>query len=166
MEHFVKFNSGYDCIRFECRHGSKTCKPGSGGSHGRHGLTITFISKGDQGAVQFVLYTNWEPQYVNESSIGCREIREWQSNGDVLPADLGYHSKVPQYDGQESRGDCQWLDGAQCFYDGSGLNANDAMYALVNGGDKALWEFLDGYYCHVFSGSYYPVPAEYPTKLR
>ena len=84
-----------------------------------------------------------------------------------MPADLGYHSKKPHYDGQQPTGEnCEYCDGKPCYYDGSGLNANDAMYALVNGGDNALWAFLDGYYNYVFNGGEYPKPAEYKARPR
>jgi hypothetical protein len=46
------------------------------------------------------------------------------------------------------------------------LSAYDAMYALVNGGDTALWAFLDAYYETVFHGAAYPQPAEYKMPLR
>lgn len=164
MEHIVRFNRGYDCIKFECAHGSEACKPGSGGSHGRHGLEILFVSKGDAGAVQFQLFTDWFPQHVAPSSIG---VHECQWGDSVMPAYLGYHSKTPHYDGRDAVSRCcEFCDGKQCYYDGSGLNANDAMYALVNGGDAALWAFLDAYYDHVFHGAAYPAPAEYAAKLR
>ena len=85
----------------------------------------------------------------------------------MMPADLGYHSKTPQYEGQEVMDDaCEFCDGQPCYYDGSGLNATDAMYALVNGGETALWAFLDAYYEAVFNSGAYPEPAEYPMPLR
>jgi len=40
------------------------------------------------------------------------------------------------------------------------------MYALVNGGDAALWAFLDGYYAATFEGAPYPIPAENATPPR
>jgi hypothetical protein len=46
------------------------------------------------------------------------------------------------------------------------LNAEDAMLALTNGGDKALWDFLDSYYDCVFNAADYPKPAEYLKPLR
>lgn len=165
MEHFVRFTEGYDCIKFECINESKLCKPGSGGSHGRHGMNIRFISKGEQGAVQFVLYTGWLPQFVSQSNIGYREIKDWGHT--PIPADLGYHSKSPMYDGQTViDNSCEWCDGNPCYYDGSWLNASDAVYSLLNGGDKVLWSFLDGYYKHVFNGEEYPKPAEFSKPLR
>jgi len=166
MEHIVRFEGGYDCILFECTHGSKDCKPGSGGSHGRHGLSIRFVSKGDAGAVQFLLYTGWTPQHASPSSIGVRDVRDWGGQH-MMPADLGYHSKTPRYDGQEMINKaCEFCGDQPCYYDGSGLNANDAMYALVNGGDVALWTFLDAYYDTTFKDGPYPTPAEFKTAPR
>ena len=164
MEHIVRFERGFDCIRFECVHGSADCKPGSGGSHGRHGLNIRFVSKGEAGAVQFLLFTGWLPQYAKPSVIGSRDC-EWGQY--VLPADLGYHSKTPQYEGQKSSSfACEFCGDQPCYYDGSSLNANDAMYALVNGGDSALWDFLDAYYESTFNGRKYPTPTEFPAPPR
>lgn len=165
MEHIVKFEVGHDCIRFECVNGSKNCKPGEGGSHGVHGLSIRFVTKGKDGAVQFLLHTGWLPQYAEPDNILFRDIRDWGSH--TIPVDLGYHSKTPRHKGQATIQDkCEFCDGQPCYYDGSGLNANDAMYALVNGGDKALWEFLDGYYAATFEGGKYPAPVEYKMPLR
>lgn len=164
-KHSVKFIAGYDCIRFECVNGAENCKPGFGGSHGCHGLNILFVSQGQEGAVQFLMFTGWIPQYAEQSSIGVRSIRE--SGLHMMPADLGYHSKTPRYEGQNKIQEaCEFCDGQPCYYDGSSLNANDAMYALVNGGDDALWRFLDAYYASVFEAGEYPAPAEYKMPLR
>lgn len=163
--HVIEFTPGFDCIKFECKFGSERCRPGSGGTHGKHGLEIRFIVKGDAGAIQFVLSTGWLPQMVQPDRIGYRAVESWGTA--LYPSDLGYHAKALQYDGQEPITDsCKYLDGAPCYYDGSTLNAYDAMYALVNGGDKALWEFLDAVYYHRFCGGEYPQPAEYPMPMR
>lgn len=165
MERITKFSSGHDCVKFECINDSDRCAPGKGGSHGKSGLSIIFISKGDAGAVQFVIYTGWVPQLTKPDSIGWRSVENWGNS--VMPADLGYHSKKELYEGQDvMQESCEYCDGQPCYYDGSGLNANDAMYALVNGGSEALWIFLDAYYEHTFNGAEYPVPAEYSKNLR
>lgn len=99
------------------------------------------------------------------ASIVCQRM-EVQELCYPIPIDLGYHSKVPMHDGQEPISkSCEFTGGA-CYYDGSSLNAAEAMYSLVNGGDKALWEFLEAYYEHVFYGGAFPDPKEYPAKLR
>lgn len=166
LEHTVSFLQGYDCIRFECD--SKSCKPGKGGSHGRQGLTIIFASVGPLGAVTFTLYTGWLPQRAEKSSTG-RFVASWVGSGelrDPMPADLHYHALSPRYEDQSRRESCCHLDGKPCYYDGSVLDAYDAMYALVNGGGEALWKFLDAYYKCIFEDGEYPEPAEYPKPLR
>lgn len=165
LRHIVKFEPGFDCIRFQCKHGSKDCQPGTGGSHGRSGLAIRFVSKGDAGAVQFLLWTNWGPQHSKDDDIGVRRLVFSPDN--PCPADLGYHSKKPHYEGQLFVDDgCEFCDGKPCYYDGSSLNSYLAMYALVNGGDEGLWKFLDEYYRHVFEGGDFPEPVEYPALPR
>ena len=164
MEHIVKLDRGHDCARFECIYGSERCAPGEGGFHGRHGLNMRFVSKGEAGAVHFLLFTGWLPQHL-ESSSAIMSFYDW--GNDPLPAELGYHSKTPLYDGQEA-GDvgCEFCDGAPCYYAGSGLQAYNAMYTLVNGGGEALWKFLDEYYNSVFCNGKHPTPVEYKMKLR
>ena len=165
MEHIISFKRGIDCIKFNCVMGSDRCKPGSGGSHGRHGLDIVFIVKGDKGAVQFIVATDWLPKYQKPDEIGYRNV-DWGSSK-PYPMNLGYHSKVPSYEGHKPSTDsCIYCDGQPCYSDWSGLNASDAMYALVNGGDEALWNFLEKYYLFIFEGKDYPQPAEYPASLR
>lgn len=164
MEHIVRFEGGYDCIKFECVYGSDKCKPGTGGSHGRYGMNIRFVVKGEHGAVQFLLYTGWTPQYAKPSSIGMLAC-DWGAS--TIPTDLGYYSKTARYDGQKPIDEaCEFCDGQPCYYDGSSLNANDAMYALVNGGGDALWTFLEGYYAATFNNEDYPQPAEFKMPLR
>lgn len=164
MEHLVSFERGYDCTKFECIASNPKCRPGSPGSHGKHGMNIRFVAKGDAGAVQFVLFTGWKPQYTRPDAIGHRRF---DCHGTVAPADLGYHSKTPRYEGQDvTESSCEFCDDGPCYYAGSTLNASDAFYSLVNGGDAALWTFLEAYYRHVFEEVEYPTPAEYPKHPR
>lgn len=168
MKHIVEFNSGFDCSKFQCIADDARCKPGSPMYHGKSGLTIRFVVKGTHGAVQFLLNTDIFPQHKKPSPIGVRHCE--YGNGGIFPMDMGYHSKEPRYKGQEqSQESCEYCDGLPCYYDGSGLNAYDAMYALANGGDRALWEFLEAYYAVVFLGrGKYPSPAEFikPPRTR
>ena len=164
MEHIVEFVNGHDCVKFECAWDNPDCKPGGTHEHGASGLKISFVSKGEDGAVQFVLSTGWLPQFADPSRF---EGRRCQWGGDALPHSLAYHSKLPMREEQRpSSCPCEYCDGVPCYCDGSFRNADDAMYALVNGGLKALWEFLDAYYENVFRGTPYPVPAEYRKPLR
>lgn len=164
MKKQVKFIKGYDCINFPCK-ASKPCTKEN--THGKHSMGILFLLSGDLGAVQFKLSTGWMPFYSPKDRIGYREIPKNEiSDLYPMPTDLGYHSYKPRYEDQTSMGKCDVLGGAECFYDGSGLNCNDAYYALVNGGEDALWEFLEGYYKSVFEDSEYPEPREYTDEVK
>lgn len=169
LQHLTFFERGHDCINFECVHDSPRCKPNEGGSHGVHGLQIRFVVKGEEGAVQFLLFTSWIPRHEDATSCGLY-VSNWgyghNSALNTLPADLGYHSRTPMYEGHESRHNCEHLDGAPCYYDGSGLNAQEAMYTLVNGGGDALWTYLEHYYAYIFRGGEYPVRVEYDKPKR
>ena len=164
MEHIVKFIKGFDCIKFECAWDRSDCKPRSGGSHGVHGLEILFISKGEKGAVQFLISTGWLPRQEEQDN---GYFPMFYLEGKSYLADLGYHSKQPMFEGHtQSTDSCPWCGGEPCYYDGSGLNASLAGYTLVNGGDEALWEFLDGYYNCIFEGADFPAVKEYDKPVR
>lgn len=167
MKREVKFYNGYDCIKFECINNSQTCFPNSGGSHGRHGLEIAFYVHGEKGVVQFKLSTGWLPQKAQKDNIGYLNFKAGVDGSLFpMPSDLGYHAYEPHYEGQTSMGECEILGGKKCYYDGSGLNANDAFYSLLNGGSDKLFEFLEKYYLFTFEGADYPKPYEYPNKKR
>ncbi len=153
----VRCEAGYDHIRFVCSSASPRCFPGSGGSHGRHGLQIRWILKGDDGAVQFLLMTGWTPV-----------PSDWDNSDQMapLPADLGYHSKRPMFEGHKTQGPCDFIGGGECYYDGSGLNASDAFTVLCNEGSDGLWVFLESYYETVFDGVPYPSAAPYKWDRR
>jgi len=166
VERIVRFEAGYDCMTFECKFKSDRCIPNQGGSHGKHGITIRFVVKGEAGAIQFCIYTGWMPQHA-KVSLGSRYVSDWSDGCKVMPADIGYHSKKPMYEGQTSVTEsCEFCDGEPCYYDGSSLNAQNPMYTLVNRGGEALWEYLEQYYRATFEGGEYPEEMEYPMPVR
>lgn len=109
------------------------------------------VLKGEKGAVQFVVYTGWhlphvtkeldqKPVYRDRPHLLCHP----------MPADLGYHSPIPQYEGQRPmEGVCQELGGT-CYYDGSGLNAERVFEVLLREGSDGVWRELEEYYTSVF----------------
>ena len=67
-----------------------------------------------------------------------------------MAADLGYHSPKPMYKGHApTKGKCQFLKG-QCYYDGSGLQAEQVFELLIEKGDEAVWERLEEEYIKRF----------------
>ena len=124
MERIVKFTPAWD-------------KRDKG--FGRHGVDLRMVLKGPRGAMQFVLSTHW----------GIK----WDSNFFLvpLPVDVGYHSPVPQYEGQvELQSACPYLDGKPCYYDGSGLRAHHVFDILTEKGSDGVWAYLQEEYDAMF----------------
>ena len=115
--------------------------------HGQHGVNLTFYVIGSKGAVQFLIYTNWILS-ENPNDIMPRVSR---NNLSPMPADIGYHSKVPMWEGQEMmRDDCE-LTGGPCYYDGSSLQAIRIFdQILLPKGSEEVWEYLEEYYEEIF----------------
>lgn len=123
--------------------------------HGIHGMDLRFILKGEDGAVQFVVYTNiqldhvateqWERARMRHDDIELRCF--WRPMG----VDIGYHAREPQYDGQDhAQGSCPYLDGAPCYYGGSSLRAEEFMPTFIAGGSDAVWKMLEDRYEQTF----------------
>ena len=110
--------------------------------YGVHGVEMRWYLFGPEGVVQFVTYTNWMLAHNRTDNPALLK---------PLPADVGYHSRVPMYEGQRPMdGECPLLDGDQCYYDGSGLYAVDMFETLVSGGSDAVWAKMVEYYEEVF----------------
>jgi len=123
-------------------------------NYGVHGMELAFILKGAAGAIQFVVYTNWHLRRVQEehdSRIVSDKFPHLFCH--PSPADLGYHSRVPQYEGHEPITEsCVYLDGAPCYYDGSSLQAVELYWRFVEHGEDVVWETLEKRYQGLFVG--------------
>jgi len=124
-------------------------------NYGVHGLDLAFYLKGPKGGVSFVISTNWMLPETNEwwRSTG-RGVGLYDDGDSFLnkpfPSDLGYHSPVPMWEGQESfTDDCKIVNG-KCYYDGSTLNAKEPFNVLVAEGTDGLWKYLKNYYHETF----------------
>lgn len=121
----IAFEPGYN----DPRHGPHT--------FGRHGMQLRFLLVGPLGAVQFLLYTNWTPGTLD--TIGTI------TDGTTMPADLGHHWTTPRY-ADECTYECEYIEGGRCYYDGSGLAAEEPFRILIEDGIDALWAFLRTHY--------------------
>lgn len=119
-------------------------------NYGIHGVEMIMVLKGELGATQFVLYTNWQLPHVQ------KELRSDMSPNkyclfEPLPADLGYHSYKPMYEGQTCIDEkCEFLNGSPCYYDGSSLNAKRIYDTLLEKGSDGVWKELEEYYLETF----------------
>lgn len=126
-------------------------------NYGIHGCDLRMILKGDKGAVQFIVFTNWHLLHVTEEFVNKTIHKNVLDKYDIIcsflptPVDIGYHSPVPRYDGQDMVTDsCKYLDGRPCYYDGSGLEAERVYNILLKDGSDGVWAELERYYNDLF----------------
>lgn len=100
MERITKFYPAYD---------KRNADPSK--NYGIHGVDLRMVLKGELGAVQFVLYTNWFPKSIkkdllNDSPNQTHFIEKYPFMYVMEPmaVDVGYHSPHPIYEGQEPMG--------------------------------------------------------------
>lgn len=118
-------------------------------NYGIHGCELRMILKGPEGATQFLLFTNWQLPHVTEETLARCVMGEDRIGLKVSflpnPADKGYHWSKPQYEGQSAM-KCDLLPGGECYYDGSGLNAEDTFQTLLKEGSEGVWRELAEFY--------------------
>lgn len=118
-------------------------------NYGIHGVEMTFYLKGELGTIQFVVYTNWQLPHVQKESLSKCDGSYCHLK--PMATDIGYHSPVPQYEGQTLQSkSCSALDGKPCYYDGSSLNAEPIFEKLLSGGDDAVWAEMEEWYNNTF----------------
>lgn len=109
-------------------------------NYGIHGASMRWCLKGEHGAIQFVVFTDWHLPHVTE------ELKAKGSFQEPMAADIGYHSHVPRYEGQTLlEQDCDVI-GGPCYYDGSGLQAEEGLRLLITEGSEAVWRWMEEYY--------------------
>lgn len=114
-------------------------------NYGIGGMTLRFILKGELGATQFVFYTCQHLKSVSDELFFKQDKSYNPFKG--MGADIGYHAKTAQYDGQQSM-KCDMF--GECFYDGSSLRASEFEDKFLSEGDKAVWEMLESEYIDRF----------------
>jgi len=128
-------------------------------NYGIHGVEMRFVLKGEKGAVQFLIFTNWHLPHVEEEhrrlvqrkAIQHEPVSIWlESLYRPIAADIGYHSPEPRYEGQEPMEDCSYVSGGHCYYDGSSLAAQRFYDVMLREGGDGLWRELEAYYLAVF----------------
>ena len=120
-------------------------------NYGIHGVDLRFILKKDNMAVQFIVYTNWHLPHVSKENINrLNSPQDIELFWMPIPADLGYHSPYPMYDGQSIHKGCEYI-GQDCYYDGSSLMADDVFKILLKEGSDGVWRRLEEYWNSRFS---------------
>ena len=117
-------------------------------NYGIHGMDLKFVLKGELGATQFLVYTPLHLPHVADELFNSPERKYNPFRG--MGADLGYHSYKPMWDDQKPMSDCDIL-GCDCYYDGSGLAAEELYVSFLQQGEPAVWRKLEQYYTKMFS---------------
>lgn len=121
-------------------------------NYGIKGMEIKFVLKGEKGATQFVIYTDWYPTEVQKEYFYKGLDRKYFS---VRPmgADIGYHSPIPMFEDQKPIIEsCEYIDGKPCYYDGSGLAAEKLVPLFLEMGVDVVWNKLEEDYEYYFGG--------------
>lgn len=138
-------------------------------NYGIGAMRIRFVLIGPKGAIQWMIGTEW---FIASARQHLRQFSERDIDNLRKPSgwDLGYHAREKQYDRQQSMGPCEYLDGAECFYDGSSLNADLLIEGFLAGGDEWLWPQLESYYRCRFEGAdfptFTPVYQDHPSDRK
>lgn len=110
--------------------------------YGIHGVELRFQMIGLDGAVEFLLFTNW---MLPQNADGLPDVLRRP-----MPANLDFHSRKPfDYQAQEDSRECRLL-GGPCWSDGSALNAEPVYERLLREGDDGVWAALGEFYNETF----------------
>jgi hypothetical protein len=122
-------------------------------NYGVGNVSMTFFLRGEKGAIQFKIGTEWGIKPVRDHLSGFSS--EYRSYDKPSGWDLGYHAKEPQYEGHSPMGQCDAI-GCQCYYDGSGLQADEMIEGFMAGGTAWLWPKLAEVYRARFEEGEWP----------
>lgn len=146
-ERIFRVLPAFDCIGVQpCVHGSETCKPGTGGSHGRHNAEIHLTVRGPNAEVSLVISTGWDLPTVPPHHRIARDGKYPRG------AFVEMHTARPRYVGQDRRepqpGDSCY-GWAGCYVGSSYMMSDEPTRLLVAAGSDAVWAWLEQQYAAV-----------------
>lgn len=140
LQRVFNVRPAYDCIGVQpCVHGSETCKPGTGGSHGRHAAEMHMTVRGPDAEVTLVLGTGWD----------LPTVPDHHTHRGPTGRFIEFHTARPQYEGQDgspprSDGTCKNWSG--CYLNTGYSMSDEPTRLLVEKGSDAVWEWLEALY--------------------
>jgi hypothetical protein len=132
-EESVQFVPGYNCP-----------VPGGKG-HGVHDMEIRWHLRGPAGAVWLAMTTGWTPGdlYPGHGLPPSGLVRDMTKRPDGFG--LGYHARVPQYEGQAAEDGCPVI-GGPCYADLSYVGADEPVRRFAAEGEQVIWDALEARY--------------------
>jgi len=144
LERIFTIRPAYDCIGVQpCVHGSASCIPGTGGSHGRHNAEMYLTVRGGDAEVTLVISTGWDLPTVPAHQRISRQMDYPRG------AFVELHTARPRYEGQDggpARPDGSCKDWAACYVDSGYLMSDEPTRLLVQEGSEAAWDWLEALY--------------------
>lgn len=144
LERIVNVKPAYDCIGVQpCVHGSESCRPGTGGSHGRHNAELHMTVRGPDAEITLVVSTGWDLPTV-PAHHRLTATRDYPRG-----AFVEMHTARPRYEDQDRReprlGDSCY-GWAGCYVDSGYSMSDEPTRLLVEKGSDAAWEWLENLY--------------------
>jgi len=133
--------------------------------YGIGSVRVKFILRKGRKAVQFLFSTDWylpdtQKEWLDKVHGARTEIPQDIRSPDlhkhrhISGWDIGYHSPIPMYKGQESiTEDCPVIGGV-CYYDGSSLAVDRYLDILVSEGSDRVWRELEKEWESTFGDKY------------
>lgn len=144
LERIFNIKAAYDCIGVQpCVHGSERCKPGTGGSHGRHNAEMHLTVRGADAEITLVVSTGWDLPTVPAHHRLNRDPDYPRG------AFVEIHTARPRYEGQDGgppRPDGSCKDWAACYVDTGYTMSDKPTRLLVQEGSNAAWAWLETLY--------------------
>ena len=103
---------------------------------GINSVELRFVLRGELGAVEFMLFTNWFLPHVRAQLGG-----EFCKPG---PCELVFHGRRPE-DGDYA-GACLYLDSQICYVSRQFTAADPILGRLLEEGDQGVWAALEAHY--------------------
>ena len=109
--------------------------------YGIHGMELRMVVRRSNNCTQFVAYLPVYLPHVTKELWGkpYSEYNPFEGMG----ADVGYHASSPQYEDQTPMDYCDLLKGGRCYYDGSGLRADEWYKIFLEKGLNEIWKMLE-----------------------
>jgi len=108
-------------------------------NYGIHGINLRMVIRKNNNCTQFLAYL---PVYLPHVSDELWNKKGKYNSFKGMGADVGYHAEKPQYEDQTAF-DCNLLDGGKCYYDGSGLRAEEWYKIFLEKGIDEIWTLLE-----------------------
>ncbi len=133
LEESVQFIPGFACI-----------KKDNSLSHGKHGMEVNWVLRGQAGAINFRMKTDWIPSDEEQSKDDPFGLTAPSFPSGIFPmgSDIGIHSVVPLHKVDDPYSHECALIGGTCYYEISFSRASNLTSMFLVWGEQVIWDEL------------------------